>query len=293
MNLPEGFPSDEVKLGYEWFEYSRADRIKAVLGADESHTLEASMRLQTDDLSLPALRVLRFLSQLSGRTEAAALELLSDWDGHLHEASPAAALFEVWWTRHLKPALLARAAPEPATRALLAPGDHETLLAALEHPGLHSWIRDEEDRTALLAETLSAAHTTCESLLGPEATAWRWGDLHHGYFEHPLSAGVSSASAWRDVGPLPKGGSGSTVMNTRYRPSDFRAVAGASFRMVLDVGNWDESRFINAPGQSGDPRSPHYDDLAPLWAARRYLPLLYSRQAIDAAAELRISLVPG
>jgi acyl-homoserine lactone acylase PvdQ len=51
--------------------------------------------------------------------------------------------------------------------------------------------------------------------------------------------------------------------------------------MVLDVGNWDESWFINAPGQSGDPRSPHYDDLAPLWAGRRYLPLLYSREAVD------------
>jgi penicillin amidase len=104
---------------------------------------------------------------------------------------------------------------------------------------------------------------------------------------------VPGATAWRDVGPLPKGGSGSTVMNTRYLSSDYRAIAGASFRMVLDVGNWDASRFINTPGQSGDPRSPHYDDLAPLWAERRYLPLLYSREAVDEAAELRIVLNPA
>ncbi|MGA0594528.1 penicillin acylase family protein [Enterovirga sp. CN4-39] len=293
MNLPEGFPAEEVKLGYEWFEYSRAHRIRQVLGADEAHTVDASMRLQTDDLSLPALRVLRLLGDVPrGGGAAAGLELLAGWDGHLHEGSAAAALFEVWWTKHLKPALLARAAPDAGTRALLPPGDHETLLAALERPGSRPWVRDEADRASLLAETLAAACAACTKRLGAEPAAWRWGDLHHGYFEHPLSAGVPGATEWRDVGPLPKGGSGSTVMNTRYRATDFRAIAGASFRMVLDVGDWDRSRFINTPGQSGDPRSPHYDDLAPLWAERRYLPLVYSREAVDQAAELRIALMP-
>ena len=37
--------------------------------------------------------------------------------------------------------------------------------------------------------------------------------------------------------------------------SDYQLIAGASFRMVLDVGNWDASRTINTPGQSGDPFS--------------------------------------
>ncbi|MDB5513141.1 MAG: peptidase penicillin amidase [Enterovirga sp.] len=293
MNLPEGFPVQAVKLGYEWFESSRADRIHAVLDADKAHTPDASMRLQTDDLSLPAARVLRLLPTCARGREQSALAVLAGWEGRLDEASAAAALFEVWWTKHLKPALLARAAPDPALRKLLPPGDHETLLAALERPGSRPWVRDQEDRAALLADTLSAAFEDCRARLGQDPAAWRWGDLHHGYFEHPLSAGFPGANGWRDVGPLPKGGSGSTVMNTRYRVTDFRAIAGASFRMVLDVGNWDAGRFINAPGQSGDPRSPHYDDLAPLWAARRYLPLLYSREAVDAAAELRIRLSPA
>ena len=56
---------------------------------------------------------------------------------------------------------------------------------------------------------------------------------------------------------------------------------GASVRIVVDVGDWDQSRWINAPGQSGDPRSPHYRDLAPLWADGHYVPLLYTRAAVD------------
>ena len=82
-----------------------------------------------------------------------------------------------------------------------------------------------------------------------------------------------------DVGPLPKGGSGSTPMHTGYRPSDFRITHGASVRLVMDVGEWDNSVCINAPGQSGDPRSPHYGDLAPAWAKGEYVPMLYSARA--------------
>ena len=64
-------------------------------------------------------------------------------------------------------------------------------------------------------------------------------------------------------------------------------------RIVVDVGDWDQSRCINAPGQSGDPRSPHYRDLAPLWADGHYVPLLYTRAAVDAAAETIITLKPA
>ena len=45
--------------------------------------------------------------------------------------------------------------------------------------------------------------------------------------------------------------------------------------------------------QSGDPASPHYRDLFPLWAAGSYVPLRYSRAAVDADAETVIALTPA
>ena len=68
---------------------------------------------------------------------------------------------------------------------------------------------------------------------------------------------------------------------------------GASVRMVVDVGNWDGSVWINAPGQSGDPRSPNYRDLAPIWARGEYVPMAYSKDAVVAATERRILLTPA
>jgi penicillin amidase len=60
--------------------------------------------------------------------------------------------------------------------------------------------------------------------------------------------------------------------------------------MVLDVGRWDAGRVINTPGQSGDPFSAHYRDLAPLWATAQHVPLLYTRPAVEAATAEAIML---
>ncbi len=286
MNLPADYPIDERRIGFEWSERSRINRIDAVLGGQKKHTLDQSKALQTDSTSMPGLRLQKLLAKLSGEGDTAgALALLANWDGKLTRESPAAALFELWWMKHLKPAMLDLLVPDPAIRPLMAPGDHDALLAMLEAADQRLGERD-----ALLLRTLEAAFADARARMGDNMANWAWGSLHHGYFAHPLG---TVRPGFRDVGRLPKGGSGSTVMNAGYRLSDFRVTTGASFRMVLDVGNWDASVTVNAPGQSGDPRSPHYDALAPKWAAEEYVPMLYSREAVDAAASLVVKLTPA
>jgi penicillin amidase len=48
----------------------------------------------------------------------------------------------------------------------------------------------------------------------------------------------------------------------------------------------------NAPGQSGSPTSPHFADLAKIWAAGEYFPLPFSEAAVQANAETTLMLVP-
>jgi len=288
MNLPEDYPATERKLGFEWSERSRSTRIHTVLDTQTQHSVQDSMRLQCDSVSVPAARVLAVLTGLpEDDTDIdAALHLFADWDNRLDRNSAAAALFEVWWSLHLKPSLLDALAPDPVVRKLLAPGNNDSLCAVLEAP---EKIGGETGRADIMARTLKAAMARCRELMGNDTAQWRWGALHHGYFPHPLAR---THAGLPDVGPLPKGGSGSTPMNAGYRMSDFRVITGASFRIVVDVGAWDNSRVINSPGQSGDPASPHYADLAPLWANEDYVPLVFSDYAVDRAAELRISLQP-
>jgi penicillin amidase len=284
MNIPDTWDWQALPLGFEWAEHSRSMRVHEVLRSEPGHTLAQSMALQTDVLSLPARRVVQLLRALpAGPAEGR--DLLLGWDCRLTAESAAAALYEVWWSKHLRPALLDRiAAGDEVVRATLVPGDNETLIGLMEHPG-----EGLADRDALIARTLAAAVADCRARLG-EPVSWAWGRLHQGFFAHPLG---HSADGLADVGPLPKGGSGSCVMNAAYRLDNFHVNLGASFRMVVDVGEWDNSRCINAPGQSGNPASPHYADLAPLWAEGRYVPMLFSRAAIDAVAAEIFHLVPA
>ena len=296
MNLPKDYPHE---VGYEWIEPSRADRIHQVLQGQSKHGLDESCALQVDTVSMPALRMQSLLRALAkritanGPEEQSAFALLLNWNGDLNANSGPAALFEVWWSKHLKPMLLRRLVPQAKVRSLLVPGHVESLLRALEAPGSRFGPDPGIARDELLRVTLVEAWRDCIAHLGKDAAQWRWGRLHHAYFEHGLSGFAQAEDRpVLDIGPFPHGGSSSTPMHTGYRLPDFRTTHGASVRLVVDVGSWDESRWINAPGQSGDPRSIHYRDLASIWAQGDYVPMLYSREAVDAAATQIITLHP-
>lgn len=294
MNLPADWDHDAFPIGFEWNEPSRATRIHEVLEAGGLVSVADCAALQTDATSIPARRLCALVAALPDLSAEIikAKALFAGWDHVLGVDSAPAALFELWYTRHLRAALYAALVPEDA-RPLLPPGDVEGICRALESPDDRFGAAPEAARDTLLADTLSAAWRDAEARLGHDATRWRWGALHHGYFEHPLTPLTQRNPARsRDVGPLEKGGSASSPMHTGYRPSDFRITHGASFRMVVDLGDFDRSITINAPGQSGDPRSSHYADLAPLWARGEYVPMLYTDAAIAAETHFVWTLTP-
>jgi penicillin amidase len=91
------------------------------------------------------------------------------------------------------------------------------------------------------------------------------------------------------VGPAPRGGYANTVNSTGNTDNQTH---GASFRLVADLADWDASLGTNTPGQSGDPRDPHYRDLFLPWAEGRAFRVPYTSAAVARAAESRVVLVP-
>ncbi|HEY9227828.1 MAG TPA: penicillin acylase family protein, partial [Gemmatimonadaceae bacterium] len=92
-----------------------------------------------------------------------------------------------------------------------------------------------------------------------------------------------------DVGPAPRGGDATTVGVTGNGGNQ---TAGASFRIIVDVGDWERAVGTNTPGQSGDPDNPRYRDLFPLWADDRYFPVPFARPRVEAAAVGRRVMTP-
>ncbi|MDP9466678.1 MAG: penicillin acylase family protein, partial [Actinomycetota bacterium] len=145
----------------------------------------------------------------------------------------------------------------------------------------------------ILRSTLAPAVAEVERLLGPDRGTWAWGRLHVSRLAHALSPLMSEDTRARlAVGPAPRGGSGDTVGNTAYLSDTFVQTGGATFRIVVDVGDWDGSLVMNSPGQSGDPDSPHYSDLFEAWSRGEAFPLYYSRARVEAVTERRIRLRP-
>jgi penicillin amidase len=167
------------------------------------------------------------------------------------------------------------------------------MLAALEKAD-PAWFgqsaRSERDR--LLRRSFERAVRRARRDLGPDPARWRWGTVHTATFRHPLSGlGPAYAQAF-DLGPVPRGGEAQTPNNTRY-DKNFKQVHGATYRQLLDLADWDRGLATSAPGQSGQPGSPHYGDLLPLWAEGRYFPLAFSRAKVEEVTRDRLRLNPA
>lgn len=296
-NLPSGYPAEQRKVAFEWADPTRSIRIKEVLSANSKSSLLDSMKLQTDSVSAQSRRLVALLKDTPGGASTVnvdhALKLLTSWDGNESVDSPAAAIYEVWALRHLGKAVVAKVTPA-AARDIVGNGHIEAIITYLEKPDTRLGPNPIEARNAIFIETLKAATDELAQRLGGEPRTWAWGRLHQAKWDPAISVLADpQLKAQMAIGPLQTPGSASTPRAQSYRASDFNVSAGASVRMVMDVGAWDNSMVMNTPGQSADPYSAHYRDLFPLWAEGRYVPLAFSREAVDRVAGKVIRLTPA
>ena len=138
-----------------------------------------------------------------------------------------------------------------------------------------------QQRDRLLAQTWSTAVEELSKSLGPNHAQWNYGQAayKHIALQHPLSKWVDTQLQQQiNLGPLPRGGYPNTPA---ANGSGNNQTAGASFRMVTDLADWDLTQMTNTPGQSGDPRSPFYKNLFEDWAQDRYFPAYFSEKKIE------------
>ncbi len=275
--LPNGYTRD---LGFDWSAPYRFERVDEVLARGGKFGIEDFKALQHDVTSIPARHLVAMLRESSdGASEAESL--FDGWNFVLDADSNAAALFEAWVRR--LPAMYVDSEAPPDARQLIG--------RYLQLPNLIAGLRaaPEAQRGRIMAESLDEAFAVLKSTLGADSAAWRWGDLHQISFRHPL-ANNPARRAVLDLGPVRRGGDGFTPNATRG--PGYSQSSGASYRHILDLADWDRSVFTSAPGQSGQPGSPHYDDLLTMWADGSYAPLAFSRAAVEENTAHRLVLQP-
>jgi penicillin amidase len=317
FNPPEGFVASannapeatgEVQAGpylsWEWAAPYRYQRICQVLRSRPRHSLRDFRDLQMDTRCLPGLEVATYLSRLPLPSPAPVLVTwaareLAAWDGSMGEHSVGASLYGAF-----RAAFCQRrfgAALGEQLRGLLGHGHHplvnptssyymrlsqvpvELLRARGDDPSVR------QDAYAALCDALAYL----EARLGPDPRQWHWGSVHRVTIHHSLSS-RKPLNRLFDLGPYPIGGDADTPLKAAAIPPDLDVNASAaSYRLLCDVSDWDNSVAILPGGQSGQRTSQHYADQLPLWQKGQYHPMPFTPDAVLSHTHAMLTLLPS
>lgn len=278
----------------------RISRIVQLLKMKEKLSAADFKAIQTDLYSIPAKEIVEIVGKLDPTDDRAkmALDYLKAWDFVLSPESVPASIFEVFVTVLSRRALQEKLDKESSEVYLGKPGKRSQvfwvrvswLLAKItEYPnwfGTTTWA-------TVMEESLVSAVEELTRLLGKDMAEWKWKRLHLQAFTHPLGHAPELSSMF-NRGPVPVGGDDETVWASAYIPHDGYAATytGVSYRLIVDLGSLDNSFAVHPTGQSGNPKSAHYDDMIELWRNGEYHPLLWTKEEVEKAAETREKLDP-
>jgi penicillin amidase len=313
VNPPEGFVATANNqplpdgagpfLGVDWIDGYRVAAIARKLAARADWDVAGTQALQMDRQAVAweDLREAVLAAPAADPDAKQALELLGGWDGRVEADSPAAAVYELFLSEMVGRVARAKA-PGSAAYAL---GKRVNPLTAFnffcyrrtghlarllrERPGgwfAHPW-------PAEVADTLAAVGRRLRERFGPAPGGWAWGRIRPLVMHHPL--GRRRLAPLFNLGPVPYGGDADTINQGAALPLDPLGEVDniASVRVVIDVGNWSASRFSLPGGQSGNPFSPHYADLFPLWLRGEGVPIAWTPEEVRAAGRRTLVLTPA
>jgi penicillin amidase len=307
-------------LGLEWPEPYRARRITDLLtgrvrlqpSRDGSAFSEASAdhgrrftpddfaRIQADTFSLHASTLLPVLLA-HARPERAqdrqAAGLLRRWTFDATASSVATTIFAAWF-HHLASAFAGD------DLGPLITGNYQGRFTFVTRFVMHTLATNDsrwcDDGRTTRAETCDETVTDAlrqgvddlAARLGHDMTRWRWDAVHRAVFPHQ---GLDAVSLLRPLlsRSVPNSGDWSTVNVgpvDAAHPYEQHSVAG--YREIIDLSPANDSRFLDAVGQSGHPLSRHYDDFLSDWQNVRYRRMRMERAEIEKDALGRLRLTP-
>ncbi|REF02003.1 penicillin acylase family protein [Cupriavidus plantarum] len=271
-------------LTSEWTVPYRYDRIRALLGDTQRHTMDSFAAIQRDVVSLAVREALPLLlaapvasdTRVPAR-ERALLDALRKWDGNML-ASRSEPLVVTAWLRELSRLMFQDKVGEAQFQRLWEQRNvQQPMMNALRDPaGLGAYWCDStqtaerETCAATIGLAWTRAIADLDARYGTDTAKWNWGHAHTARAEHKPFGKVPYLSSLFNV-RVPTGGDTYTIDVGRHSLRDeqapFESTHAASLRAIYDLSDLPASRFMSSTGQSGNALSPHYRDWTDKWAA--------------------------
>lgn len=288
------------QFSYDWSYGYRGQRINDLMNELAPLSIDDYQQIHGDNLNINAQEIMPHLATVEFTDDrlTEVRDWLASWNYRNDMNNPQAALYG-YFTYHLLKDTFADQLPED-----ISADGHEmfSLVLLMEEPN-NPWWDDAtttdvtETRDDILIRAFSEAYEQAIAEQGDNLDAWRWGTMHTATFvSNPLGlSGIGLLEAMVNRGPVETGGNFESVNATGWDASedDYSVRSLPSMRMILDVGNFDNSLSIHTTGQSGHPFSPHYDDMIELWRNIEYHPMPFTREAVESVTQERLILSPA
>lgn len=150
-------------------------------------------------------------------------------------------------------------------------------------------------RDQLLEQAMKDARYELTAKLGKDIDTWSWGRLHKLELKNQtLGTDGPGIVKWLlNRGPWQLGGGEAAVDATGWNAAGgYDVVWVPSMRMIVNLQDFDKSRWINLTGASGHAYNAHYTDQTSKWAKGELLPWYFSDAQVDKAAEAKMALTP-
>ena len=313
LNPAEGFivaanqppvPSAYPHLLGTSFDYGwRAQRIRHLLQTRISHgkvSMADMLRISSDTRNPIAEKLTPMLLHqiMTSAYYADGQRLLVNWDYKQPKRSGAAAYFNVVWSNVLRLTF-----HDQLPQAQWPTGGDRWIAVVdkLLDDDYNPWWDDVnttnivEDRDTILAEAMRKARDELTRAQSVDVGKWRWGRSHGLEMTSPVlgERGNGLLDALLNRGPYPVAGGNASVLSTNWDATEgYAMTSGPSMRMVVDLAERDQSRWVNVAGQSGQVASRHYVDQVELWADGRTLPWAVSEAAVKKQTDSELLLKP-
>ena len=258
-------------IGFSWSDPYRGDRVNEVLEASSQLTMKDMIDLQVDYHSIPSIELIQMMSHIKMDIKFNSyFKKLLDWDNKIVKDSEQALIY-VNWEREIMRKYHEKYVPDEVKEFI-----DVQLFRIINN--LNQFTKKERD--GFLLEAFISSINELESNFGDKLGSSFYGqdNYKHIKIRHPLELVVNdSISKILGFNSYPRGGNAYTPGSTG---SNLSQSSGATFRVIIDTENWDNSLASNAPGQSGNPNSKFYRNLYGDWANDKYFKLLYSKDEI-------------
>ncbi|MDC0231209.1 penicillin acylase family protein [Aureispira] len=300
----DDYPYD---LGNIWMNGYRAKRLETLLNSKDKFNFDDFANWQLDFHCEPGLQFAAIVSdlknslaleQLAGRVKITA-DLLIEWDGLLTADCIGGTIYQV-----LKQELidlmfdnsnLLRGKVSNKEISIFDINeffghDTTTILRLFNNPR-SSWWELPPQQTLILALINTEAFLT--KTIGADYNSWKWGALHKLVSKHALGVKKPLDEIF-DVGNRSIGGDTDTLCQVAFLPGKHYdgSMIAASYRQLIDMGDFSNSKCVAPIGQSGNLESPHYHDQFDMWMKGEYKPMIWSKEQVESFKRYKTVLKP-